>query len=58
MSVAEKAQILFDIVVNECYCDWMIFQENVRSQGDAEFRKNLGKCNSKEDLQKLVNQYI
>ena len=60
MSMEEKARILYEVVVGECYCDWGIFQENVRTSSDKgkSFRESFRKCNSKEDIVSLVNQYI
>jgi len=54
-----KKDELFDIVVNECYCDMGIFYENVKSyESMASFNKKLNACKTREDIMKLVNQYI
>lgn len=58
MTTPEKIDILQDIVINECYCLWDLFIENVNNAGQYEFREKFQKCNSREELRKLVNQYI
>ena len=55
----DKAGTLFDVVVNENYCDLGIFYENVKDNEPLEsFKKKLNACKTREDVQKLVNQYI
>lgn len=55
----DRVGTLFDVVVNENYCDWGIFNENVRNNDSLEsFKKKLEACETREDVQKLVNQYI
>lgn len=51
---------LYDIVVNECFCIWGLFLENVANEGWT--RKKLeteaAKCKDRDALRKLVNQFI
>ena len=55
----DRVGTLFEVVVNENYCDWGIFNENVRNNDSLEsFKKKLEACETREDVQKLVNQYI
>ena len=50
---------LQDIVIGECFCDWGIFCENVKSNGGTkDFESKLFKCKSHDDIVNLVNQYI
>ena len=60
MKKKKKARILYEVVVGECYCDWGIFQENIRTSSDRgkSFRETFRKCNSKKEIVSLVNQYI
>ena len=55
----DRVGTLFDVVVNENYCDLGIFYENVKNCESFEsFKKKLNACESHEDVVKLVNQYI
>ena len=51
---------VWDIVVNECYCMWSLFLENVANEGytKARFEAEVKKCKSKEELRRLVNKFI
>lgn len=51
---------LYDIVVNECYCIWGLFLENVANEGytKAQFEAEVKKCKSKDELRRLVNRFI
>ena len=59
MRTFEKATLLVQIV-SENMCPWALFKENVCNSkgGDVEFRKKLNACESRSDLEKLVNEYI
>ena len=53
-----KKDMLIDIVVNECYCMWEIFCENVVADSKDNFAEAYKNCKTREDLRKLVNNYI
>jgi hypothetical protein len=57
MTVKQKMFEL-ECIVYDCYCSMEMFLENVKSCGEVEFRTKFKKCNSHDDLVKLVNQYI
>lgn len=59
MSKKAKLAELRNIVVCECFCDFEIFCANVLdTDGKEVFNEKLNKCNSREDLIDLVNEYI
>lgn len=56
----EKVMRLFDVVVNNCYCPWSVFLENVDNEGwsGAMLRQEAEKCESKEDFVRLANRFV
>jgi len=56
--IMNKKDMLFDIVVNEYYCMWEIFCENVVADSEEDFKEAYKKCKTREDLRKLVCNYI
>lgn len=58
MSRKQKISLLCSIV-NECFCDVETFCANVLdTDGKKKFTEKLDKCNSREELENLVNEYI
>lgn len=59
MSRNSKIKMLRSIVVEECFCDFETFCENVLdTDGKEVFNEKFAKCNTREDLINLVNEYI
>jgi hypothetical protein len=51
--------LLLKSIVAENFCDFDTFCGNVlEADGKEKFRQKLSKCNSREDLESLVNEYI
>lgn len=51
---------LYNIVVNECYCIWSLFLENVANKGwtQKQLKAEAAKCKGREELIALVNKFI
>lgn len=58
MSISDKIDTLFFMVINS-FCSWEMFMENVRSQdGETLFKSKLKKCSNEEEIESLMNEYI
>lgn len=56
----EKVVRMFDVVVNDLYCSWNIFLENVESCGwTAEMlQKEIERCDNRGDFVRLANRFV
>ena len=55
----ERKLYILQGIVAECYCEWDVFCANVLdTDGRDKFTEKLDKCNSREELESLVNEYI
>lgn len=55
----EKKLYTLQNIVAECCCEWEVFCGNVLdTDGREKFTEKLDRCNSREELESLVNEYI
>ena len=55
-----KYEELWDVVVNDCYCIWGMFLENVRAEGWTiqRLKTEAEKCLDRKALQSLASKFI
>ena len=56
--IRRKIKDLKNIVVNECFCTWGVFLDNVKSAGFDGFAEMVLSAKTVDDLRDVANTYV